>query len=58
MSPVQFSQNNKLIVFVSSCETVEFLYSLLTSVLRGPDQNPGVGFLRLHGNMKQEARME
>lgn len=56
----QFSQNNKLIVFVSSCETAEFLYVLFTAVLRGPrtNQEPGVSFLRLHGNMKQEARAD
>ncbi|TWW60944.1 putative ATP-dependent RNA helicase DDX31 [Takifugu flavidus] len=51
-------KNNKLIVFISSCETVEFLYMLFTSVLCGSNQNSGVIFLRLHGNMKQEARMK
>ncbi|XP_022620468.1 probable ATP-dependent RNA helicase DDX31 [Seriola dumerili] len=56
----QFSQNNKLIVFVSSCEAVEFLHSLFTSVLCGPSANrrPPLSFLRLHGNMKQEERSE
>lgn len=42
-------------VFVSSCETVEFLHTLFTSVLGGTNQTPGICFLRLHGNMKQEA---
>lgn len=57
---VQFPQNNKLIVFVSSCETAEFLHVLFTAVLRGSlaNQEPGVSFLRLHGNMKQEARLQ
>ncbi|XP_067377941.1 ATP-dependent DNA helicase DDX31 isoform X2 [Channa argus] len=49
----QFSQNNKLIVFVSSCEAVEFLHSLFTSVLSA-NHKPPLEFLRLHGNMKQE----
>uniref|UniRef100_A0A4W6FMI8 ATP-dependent RNA helicase n=1 Tax=Lates calcarifer TaxID=8187 RepID=A0A4W6FMI8_LATCA len=52
----QFSQNNKLIVFVSSCEAVEFLHSLFISVLSRSSANrrPPLSFLRLHGNMKQE----
>ncbi|XP_042372299.1 probable ATP-dependent RNA helicase DDX31, partial [Plectropomus leopardus] len=56
----KFSQNNKLIVFVSSCEAVEFLHSLFTSVLCGSstNQKPRLSFLRLHGNMKQEERSE
>uniref|UniRef100_A0A665W3L0 ATP-dependent RNA helicase n=1 Tax=Echeneis naucrates TaxID=173247 RepID=A0A665W3L0_ECHNA len=56
----QFSQNNKLIVFVSSCEVVEFLHCLLTAVLSRPTANrkPQLSFLRLHGNMKQEERSE
>ncbi|XP_034727901.1 probable ATP-dependent RNA helicase DDX31 isoform X1 [Etheostoma cragini] len=56
----KFSQNNKLIVFFSSCEAVEFLHSLFTSVLSGPstNQKPKLNFLRLHGNMKQEERSE
>uniref|UniRef100_A0A7N8XS64 ATP-dependent RNA helicase n=1 Tax=Mastacembelus armatus TaxID=205130 RepID=A0A7N8XS64_9TELE len=54
----KFSQNNKLIVFVSSCEVVEFLHTLFTAVLSGPSTNhkPPLSFLRLHGNMKQEMR--
>ncbi|KAI3372182.1 hypothetical protein L3Q82_007038 [Scortum barcoo] len=53
-------KNNKLIVFVSSCEAVEFLHSLLTSVLSGPSTShkPRISFLRLHGNMKQEERSD
>ncbi|XP_051249669.1 probable ATP-dependent RNA helicase DDX31 [Dicentrarchus labrax] len=54
----KFSQNNKLIVFVSSCEAVEFLHTLFTAVLAGPSANPQLSFLRLHGNMKQEERSE
>ncbi|XP_053180755.1 probable ATP-dependent RNA helicase DDX31, partial [Scomber japonicus] len=56
----KFSQENKLIVFVSSCEVVEFLHSLLSSVLGGKAANHGapLEFLRLHGNMKQEERSE
>uniref|UniRef100_H3CKK3 ATP-dependent RNA helicase n=1 Tax=Tetraodon nigroviridis TaxID=99883 RepID=H3CKK3_TETNG len=56
----KFSQNNKVIVFVSSCETAEFLYVLFSAVLRGSptNQNAGVSFLRLHGNMQQEERTD
>ncbi|XP_034547560.1 probable ATP-dependent RNA helicase DDX31 [Notolabrus celidotus] len=56
----KFSQNNKLIIFVSSCEAVKFLHSIFTSVLSGPstNQKPKLSFMRLHGNMKQEERSE
>lgn len=56
----KFSQNDKLIVFISSCEAVEFLHSLFTAVLSRPSANhkPPLRFLRLHGNMKQEDRTE
>ncbi|XP_072243226.1 ATP-dependent DNA helicase DDX31 isoform X2 [Leuresthes tenuis] len=54
----KFSQNNKIIVFVSSCEATEFFHSLFTSVLSGPSANHSLSFLRLHGNMKQEERSE
>ncbi|XP_076003688.1 ATP-dependent DNA helicase DDX31 [Genypterus blacodes] len=56
----KFSQGNKLIVFVSSCEAVDFLLSVFSSVLCGPSANhkPPLNFLRLHGNMKQEERSE
>uniref|UniRef100_A0A672YUZ7 ATP-dependent RNA helicase n=1 Tax=Sphaeramia orbicularis TaxID=375764 RepID=A0A672YUZ7_9TELE len=52
----KFSQGNKLIVFASSCEMVEFLHSLFSSVLCRPSANhqAELSFLRLHGNMKQE----
>ncbi|CAI5682549.1 unnamed protein product [Oreochromis niloticus] len=52
----KFSQNDKLIVFISSCEAVEFLHSLFIAVLSRPSANhkPPLMFLRLHGNMKQE----
>uniref|UniRef100_A0A8C7ZCV5 ATP-dependent RNA helicase n=1 Tax=Oryzias sinensis TaxID=183150 RepID=A0A8C7ZCV5_9TELE len=47
-------KDNKVIVFVSSCEAVEFLHSLFTSVLTRPAAYPQLSFQRLHGNMKQE----
>ncbi|XP_063752463.1 probable ATP-dependent RNA helicase DDX31 isoform X2 [Eleginops maclovinus] len=53
----KFSQNNKLIVFTSSCESVEFLHAIFTAVL-STNQKPPLSFLRLHGNMKQEERSE
>lgn len=52
--PLQFSDDNKVIVFVSSCEAVEFLHTLFTSVLSKQPANHQLRFLRLHGNMKQE----
>ncbi|XP_063345439.1 probable ATP-dependent RNA helicase DDX31 isoform X2 [Pelmatolapia mariae] len=56
----KFSQNDKLIAFISSCEAVEFLHSLFTAVLSRPSANhkPPLRFMRLHGNMKQEERTE
>uniref|UniRef100_A0A3P9MHP0 ATP-dependent RNA helicase n=1 Tax=Oryzias latipes TaxID=8090 RepID=A0A3P9MHP0_ORYLA len=51
-------KDNKVIVFVSSCEAVEFLHSLFTSVLTRPAAYPQLSFQRLHGNMKQEERSE
>uniref|UniRef100_A0AAY4EMX0 ATP-dependent RNA helicase n=1 Tax=Denticeps clupeoides TaxID=299321 RepID=A0AAY4EMX0_9TELE len=55
----------KLIVFVSSCEVVEFLCTLFTTVLCGQrdasttlKHHSALNFLRLHGNMKQEERMD
>uniref|UniRef100_A0A1A8KFE1 ATP-dependent RNA helicase n=1 Tax=Nothobranchius kuhntae TaxID=321403 RepID=A0A1A8KFE1_NOTKU len=50
--------DNKVIVFASSCEVVEFLHSLFTSVLSNCPANRKLRFLRLHGNMKQEERSE
>ncbi|XP_041856092.1 probable ATP-dependent RNA helicase DDX31 [Melanotaenia boesemani] len=54
----KFSQNNKVIVFVSSCEVAEFLHFLFTCVLSETSASHKIRFLRLHGNMKQEERSE
>ncbi|KAM6954519.1 ATP-dependent DNA helicase DDX31 [Aplochiton taeniatus] len=56
----KFEKDNKLIVFVSSCEAVDFLLSLFNTVLQtsATNQKPRFSFLRLHGNMKQEDRTE
>ena len=44
-----------MIVFMASCEAVEFLLSLFKSVLCGSSaKHQPLKFLRLHGNMKQE----
>ncbi|MEQ2173015.1 hypothetical protein GOODEAATRI_027352, partial [Goodea atripinnis] len=51
----QFS-HNKVIVFISSCEAVEFLHLLFNSVLSKHSANQELSFLRLHGNMKQEVK--
>ncbi|XP_069039565.1 ATP-dependent DNA helicase DDX31 isoform X2 [Lepisosteus oculatus] len=55
----------KMIVFLSSCEAVEFLQSLFSKVLCGGAGSQGTGaerplldFMRLHGNMEQEERTE
>ena len=58
LSPLQFEKGHKIIVFVSSCEAVEFLLILFNAVLSGPKakQQPPLSFFRLHGNMKQEVR--
>lgn len=77
LAKCKFENGQKLIVFVSSCEAVEFLLTLLSAVLCGqqddssdatPKKTPAknkhapqpkpINFLRLHGNMKQEERME
>ncbi|XP_037536747.1 probable ATP-dependent RNA helicase DDX31 [Nematolebias whitei] len=50
--------DNKVIVFISSCEAVEFLHSLFAAVLSERPANQELRFLRLHGNMKQEERSE
>uniref|UniRef100_A0A8B9H7W9 ATP-dependent RNA helicase n=2 Tax=Astyanax mexicanus TaxID=7994 RepID=A0A8B9H7W9_ASTMX len=63
LAKCKFQHGQKLIVFVSSCEVVEFLVTILSKVLESePDttskrQQP-INFLRLHGNMQQEERME
>ncbi|CAB1320264.1 unnamed protein product [Coregonus sp. 'balchen'] len=60
LSKCKFEKGHKIIVFVSSCEAVEFLLILFNAVLCGPKakQQPPLSFLRLHGNMKQEERTE
>uniref|UniRef100_A0A8C6WNC0 ATP-dependent RNA helicase n=1 Tax=Neogobius melanostomus TaxID=47308 RepID=A0A8C6WNC0_9GOBI len=52
------SDHCKMLVFVSSCEVVEFLHRILSFVLNKPSANQTLTFLRLHGNMKQEERVE
>uniref|UniRef100_A0A8B9H5K3 ATP-dependent RNA helicase n=1 Tax=Astyanax mexicanus TaxID=7994 RepID=A0A8B9H5K3_ASTMX len=62
LAKCKFQHGQKLIVFVSSCEVVEFLVTILSKVLESePDttskrQQP-INFLRLHGNMQQEVRL-
>ncbi|KAM8866166.1 ATP-dependent DNA helicase DDX31 isoform 1-T4 [Synchiropus picturatus] len=51
------SQDNKVIIFVSSCEGVDFLHLLFTSVLL-TNNKLALELLRLHGNMKQEERSD
>ncbi|XP_019741160.1 probable ATP-dependent RNA helicase DDX31 isoform X2 [Hippocampus comes] len=50
-------QAKKVMVFVSSCEEVDFLHSLLCGVLSANGKARLV-FMRLHGNMCQEERSE
>ncbi|XP_074150076.1 ATP-dependent DNA helicase DDX31 isoform X1 [Sminthopsis crassicaudata] len=62
----EFEKNQKLIVFFSSCELVEFYYHLFLQTLLSSSMAPASGqspsassrlkFLRLHGNMEQEER--
>ncbi|NWX96881.1 DDX31 helicase, partial [Nothoprocta ornata] len=64
----KFEKRNKMIIFFSSCEQVEFHYKLLLTVLSGgleSEQHEHLSvssthlqFLRLHGNMEQEERTE
>lgn len=61
LTKCKFEHGQKLIVFMSSCDAVEFLLTLFTSVLceksnTAPANN--LNFYRLHGNMKQEDRTE
>ncbi|XP_051022926.1 probable ATP-dependent RNA helicase DDX31 isoform X1 [Acomys russatus] len=66
MQKCKFEKDQKMIVFFSSCELVEFYYSLFLHTLpclsRAPtsEQPPSASwplkFLRLHGNMEQEER--
>ncbi|XP_051750822.1 probable ATP-dependent RNA helicase DDX31 [Ctenopharyngodon idella] len=64
LAKCKFEQRQKLIIFISSCEAVEFLLTLFTAVLC---ENPNttstkstsyLNFYRLHGNMRQEERTE
>ncbi|XP_061672152.1 probable ATP-dependent RNA helicase DDX31 isoform X3 [Syngnathoides biaculeatus] len=50
-------RDKKALVFVSSCEEVDFLHALFRGVLSA-DGRTGLRFLRLHGNMPQEERCE
>ncbi|XP_031225419.1 probable ATP-dependent RNA helicase DDX31 isoform X2 [Mastomys coucha] len=62
----KFEKNQKMIVFFSSCELVEFHYSLFLHTLlchsgtptseQLPSASWPLKFLRLHGNMEQEER--
>ncbi|XP_069871015.1 ATP-dependent DNA helicase DDX31 isoform X4 [Dipodomys merriami] len=63
----KFEKDQKMIVFFSSCELVEFHYSLFLRTLLGrsgppaasgrlPSASSRLKFLRLHGNMEQEER--
>ncbi|KAK3538901.1 hypothetical protein QTP86_020173 [Hemibagrus guttatus] len=59
----KYEGDQKLIVFISSCEAVEFLVTLLSTVLCGKStaankQQLSIKFLRLHGSMEQEERTE
>ncbi|XP_016130547.1 probable ATP-dependent RNA helicase DDX31 isoform X2 [Sinocyclocheilus grahami] len=61
----KFEQRQKLIVFISSCEAVEFLLTLFTAVLcvkpsttSTKQTSTSLNFYRLHGNMRQEERTE
>ncbi|XP_048201478.1 probable ATP-dependent RNA helicase DDX31 isoform X2 [Perognathus longimembris pacificus] len=63
----EFEKDQKMIVFFSSCELVEFHYSLFLHTLlsssrapaaagRLPSASSRLKFLRLHGSMEQEER--
>ncbi|XP_058380349.1 probable ATP-dependent RNA helicase DDX31 isoform X2 [Diceros bicornis minor] len=62
----KFEKDQKMIVFFSSCELVEFHYNLFLQTLLTSTGAPASGqlpsasmrlkFLRLHGNMEQEER--
>ncbi|XP_061460444.1 probable ATP-dependent RNA helicase DDX31 isoform X2 [Rhineura floridana] len=63
---LKFEKRNKMIVFFSSCEQVEFHHALLQRVLArkpeagGPERSLPpplpLTFVRMHGDMKQEER--
>ncbi|XP_058300898.1 probable ATP-dependent RNA helicase DDX31 isoform X2 [Hylobates moloch] len=62
----KFEKDQKMVVFFSSCELVEFHYSLFLQTLLSSSGAPASGqlpsastrlkFLRLHGSMEQEER--
>ncbi|XP_053421637.1 probable ATP-dependent RNA helicase DDX31 isoform X2 [Nycticebus coucang] len=62
----KFEKDQKMIIFFSSCELVEFHYNLFLQTLLSSPGAPALGqlpsasarlkFLRLHGNMEQEER--
>uniref|UniRef100_A0A673JD62 ATP-dependent RNA helicase n=1 Tax=Sinocyclocheilus rhinocerous TaxID=307959 RepID=A0A673JD62_9TELE len=61
LTKCKFEQRQKLIVFISSCEAVEFLLTLFTAVLcvkpsttSTKHTSTSLNFYRLHGNMRQE----
>uniref|UniRef100_H3AHU7 ATP-dependent RNA helicase n=1 Tax=Latimeria chalumnae TaxID=7897 RepID=H3AHU7_LATCH len=69
LAKCKFEKGQKLIVFFSSCESVEFHHTLFTKVLsekamgrEEPTQTASspspITFLRLHGNMEQQERTE
>uniref|UniRef100_A0A671NSG6 ATP-dependent RNA helicase n=1 Tax=Sinocyclocheilus anshuiensis TaxID=1608454 RepID=A0A671NSG6_9TELE len=65
LAKCKFEQRQKLIVFISSCEAVEFLLTLFTAVLcvkpsttSTKQTSTSLNFYRLHGNMRQEERTE
>uniref|UniRef100_A0A673JDL7 ATP-dependent RNA helicase n=1 Tax=Sinocyclocheilus rhinocerous TaxID=307959 RepID=A0A673JDL7_9TELE len=65
LTKCKFEQRQKLIVFISSCEAVEFLLTLFTAVLcvkpsttSTKHTSTSLNFYRLHGNMRQEERTE
>ncbi|XP_051893035.1 probable ATP-dependent RNA helicase DDX31 [Pristis pectinata] len=64
----KIEEKQKMIIFFSSCESVEFHYNLFTNALTSysdskeqkqlPFSACKMLFLRLHGNMEQEARKQ
>ncbi|XP_059404254.1 probable ATP-dependent RNA helicase DDX31 [Carassius carassius] len=65
LAKCKFEQRQKIIVFISSCEAVEFLLALFTAVLcvkpsaaSTKHTSTSLYFYRLHGNMRQEERTE
>lgn len=55
----RFESDQKMIVFFSTCELVEFHYTLFIQTLLGGSEapaSPRLTFLRLHGGLEQEER--